>query len=183
MRSAPGEGLEAGERIMADSFSAPVIGRELAGRGQARGGGDGDDPGGGDLAGLPLQRTARGCSAAPTPMIEVATTWVVDTGAPASEAPSTVAAGGELGIQRVQRTLPGRWRSRGVRTMRQPPVRVRGHRGGAGDHPSRARRNVREVAAEQQGGVSRPMLFWASLVPCEKANRPRSDAGCGAGCG
>ena len=33
-----------------------------------------------------FQRTERGRSEAPMPMIEVATTWVVDTGAPASEA-------------------------------------------------------------------------------------------------
>ena len=33
-----------------------------------------------------LQRTARGRSDAPMPMMEVATTWVVDTGAPTREA-------------------------------------------------------------------------------------------------
>ena len=33
-----------------------------------------------------FQRTARGLSAEPMPMIEVATTWVVDTGAPMTEA-------------------------------------------------------------------------------------------------
>ncbi len=33
-----------------------------------------------------FQRTARGRSEAPMPMIELATTWVVETGAPASEA-------------------------------------------------------------------------------------------------
>jgi hypothetical protein len=98
-----------------------------------------------------FQRTAFGRSEAPMPMIEVATTCVVDTGAPITDAVRMTSRRGQLRTQRVNR--PNAVNREAQRANDPPAARedAQGNRRGAGQHhPERNFKGRDETAQEQR---------------------------------
>lgn len=104
------------------------------------------------------------------PMMELATTWLVDTGAPANEADRMTAA--EVSWESSAcsgRTLYTAKPS--VRTMRQPPERmprVIAVAQASITHSGTSKAGMKPPSTSTR--VRMPMLFCASLAPCEKAS-------------